>query len=112
MSTTIEFDASEYSIDSVNLYLSDRADVRFSRFILNIETTKWLTLWLYLQVYRKFELSHKGGRYEVQIINLPSCIQEVSAHVRFDNSQVAAVQVIRHEKREYISNSTLLTGMS
>ena len=48
MSTTIEFDASEYSIDSVNLYFSDRADVRFSRFIPNIETTKWLTLRLYL----------------------------------------------------------------
>ena len=112
MGSKFEFDASQYDIKSVTIYRDGGAKVRFSHLILNIETTKWLTLWLYLQVYRKFELSHKGGRYEVQIINLPSCIQEVSARVRFDNSQVAAVQVIRHEKREYISNSTLFTGMS
>ena len=48
MGSKFEFDASQYDIKSVTIYRDGGAKVRFSHLILNIETTKWLTLWLYL----------------------------------------------------------------
>ena len=48
MESKFEFDASQHAIESVTIYRDGGAKVRFSHLILNIETTKWLTLWLYL----------------------------------------------------------------
>ena len=47
MESKFEFDASQHAIESVTIYRDGGAEVRFSHLILNIETTKWLTLCLH-----------------------------------------------------------------
>ena len=47
MEIKFKHDASQHAIESVTIYRDGGAKVRFSHLILNIETTKWLTLCLH-----------------------------------------------------------------
>lgn len=73
---TVEYDAHENGVDAVTVFQADRAEASS-----NISSSHATTSNTSLQVRRRMKVELKDGQNNLEIKNLPTCLQEDSIRV-------------------------------